>query len=167
MTELHAAIALAVLTFIFLCSFWLAPGGVLALRRRAGGALQVDVRLAYTPTTLYRLLDAYGPAGRRSFRTMLLADMVFPAIYGATLYLVADLLTHGSAHAGSLGLVARAAAVAAAAFDYAENIFLLHVLRHLDSRSGRSARFAAICTTSKMIAFMVAAAALISAWLGV
>src|SRR5262245_49280662 len=113
MTELDTTIALAVLTFVFLCSFWLAPGGVLALRRRAGGELQVDVRLAYTSTTLYRLLDAYGPAGRRSYRTMLLADMVFPAIYGATLYLLAGLVTSGATHAGSLALVARTAALAA------------------------------------------------------
>jgi hypothetical protein len=167
MTELNTTIALAVLSFIFLCSFWLAPGGVLALRRRAGGELQVDVRLAYTPATLYRLLDAYGPAGRRSFRTMLQADMVFPAIYGATLYLLAGLLTSGTAHTDSLGLVARAAAVAAAVFDYAENLSLLHVLRHFDSRSSRGARFAAICTTSKMVAFAVAATALVWAWLSV
>jgi len=164
-SELNVTIALAVVTFVFLCSFWFAPGGVLALRRRAGGELQVDVRFSYAPATLYRLLDAYGPAGRRSFRAMLLADMAFPAIYGMALYLLGDTLSSTSAHIGGLALVVRGAAISAAAFDYAENFFLLHVLRHLELRSGKSARFAAICTTAKMLAFAVAAIALVSAWL--
>jgi len=165
MSELNASIALAVLTVVFLCWFWFAPGGVLALRRRAGGELQVDVRLAYTPATLYRLLDAYGPTGRRSFRAMLLADMVFPAIYGAMLYLLGDALAAVSPHASGLAVAARSAALAAAAFDYAENFFLLHVLAHFDSRPTTSARFAAIFTTAKMIAFVIAVTALISAWI--
>src|SRR5215471_1593321 len=105
MNELNASIALAVLTVVFLCWFWFAPGGVLALRRRAGGELQVDVRLAYSPGTLYRLLDAYGDEGRRMFRRMLHADMIFPAVYGATLFLWGEMLA-SSPHSAMPALLA-------------------------------------------------------------
>ena len=155
-SESSAALGLALLCALFLCGFWLAPGGVLALRRRAGGELQVDVRVAYGPSTLYRLLDVYGPEGRRSFRTMLLADMAFPAVYGALLYVLADSLDSS---------IARHAAIAAAAFDYSENIFLLRVLRRLPSRSEAIARLAGICTSLKMAAIALTAAALAAAWL--
>jgi hypothetical protein len=155
MTESTAVIVLGTVSAIFLCGFWFAPNGVLALRRRAGGALQVDVRPAYSSQTLYQLLDAYAEAGRRAFRAMLLADMVFPAVYGATLYFCGDLLGSAFPRAAAPALVASWASIAASAFDYGENFLLLNVLRHFPSRAPRSARFAAICTTSKTIAFGV------------
>ena len=71
-TLAFAAVAAALLLW-----FWLAPGGVLALWRISGEP-QVDVRLAYGPQTVHRLLAAYGEAGRRSFRRMLMIDMAFP-----------------------------------------------------------------------------------------
>jgi len=154
-------LALGMLSIVFLCGFWLAPGGVLALRRRAGGELQVDLRAFYTPGTLYRLLDLYGADGRRSFRAMLLADMIFPAVYAATLYSLGGLIA--STH--SFVTVGRCAALAAALFDYGENLFLLHVLRNLESPSDRIARLAGICTTLKVAAFAVVAASFVTAWL--
>lgn len=160
MSESSLAIVLVAFTMLFLCAFWFAPGGVLALRSLAGGELQVDVRLGYSPKTLFRLLDLYGPAGRRSFRAMLLVDMVFPALYGATLFLLGDLLRSAAPHAASLALVAQCAAIAAAGLDYLENLFLLHVLRHLGSRPQRSARLAGVSTSLKMVAFLIAAASL-------
>jgi hypothetical protein len=161
MTESTAVIVLGTASAIFLCGFWFAPNGVLALRRRAGGALQVDVRFAYSPETLYQLLDAYGETGRRAFRAMLVADMVFPAIYGATLYFCGDLLGSAFPRAAGPALVASCASIAASAFDYSENFLLLNVLRHFPLRVPRSARFAAICTMSKMIAFGLTVAAFI------
>jgi hypothetical protein len=144
------AIALALVAAAFLAAFWFAPNGVLALRRRAGGELQVDVRFAYGAETLFRLLDAYGAEGRRAFRAMLLLDMIFPAVYAATLYLFGDAL---GALSPGFALAARSGALAAAAFDYSENLLLLRVLRRYPSRAVTSARLAALCTTSKMIAF--------------
>ena len=163
MSESGLAIVLVALSMLFLSAFWFAPGGVLALRRLAGGELQVDVRLGYSPKTLFGLLDLYGPAGRRSFRTMLLADMVFPALYGATLFLLGDLLRSASPQVAWVG---QCAAIAAAGFDYLENLFLLHVLRNLDSRPQRSARLAGVSTSLKMVAFVIAAASLVVGCLG-
>jgi len=155
MDAARITLALGILSAVFLCVFWLAPGGVLALRRRAGGEMQVDLRVFYTPNTLYRLLDLYGVDGRRSFRAMLLADMIFPAIYAATLYSLGGLIA--SAH--PFVTVGRCAALAAALFDYGENLSLLYVMRNLKSPSDRIARFAGICTMLKVAAFAVTTAA--------
>ena len=135
-------IALGIVSVAFLCGFWFGPGGVLALRRRAGGELQVDLRFFYTPETLYRLLDLYGEDGRRSFRALLLADMIFPAVYAATLYSLGGLLASTHPFAVAAASVGRYAGIAAALFDYGENLSLLHVLRNLKSPSDRIARHA-------------------------
>lgn len=143
-------VVLSLLTVAFLGAFWGIPGPVRTLRRRAGGALQADLRLAYGPDILYRLLDAYGQAGRRLFRHTLYADMIFPALYAATL----------GAYGGALAPHAQAAtikfAAAAALFDYGENGFLLAVLRKYPARSRLLARLAGLCTTAKMLALATA-----------
>lgn len=149
---------LTLLTLAFLGGFWFLPGGVLALRKRAGGEIQVDVRLAYGPDTLYRLLHAYGRMGRRSFRRMLYVDMVFPIVYAATL------CSYGGALTPSAGAtIVKFAAILATASDYGENILLLAILRRLPTRSNPLARCAGICTTAKMLSFALSLVALVIA----
>ena len=163
LNEGRIALTLGILSVVFLCGFWFAPGGVLTLRRRAGGALQVDLRFFYTPDTLYRLLELYGVDGRRSFRALLLADMIFPAVYAATLYSLGGLIHSTHALPATLASVGRCAALAAALFDYGENLSLLHVMRNLESPSDRIARLAGACTALKVAAFAVTAAAFAAA----
>jgi len=158
--EARITIALGIVSFVFLCGFWFAPGGVLALKERAGGELQVDLRFFYTPGTLYRLLDLYGEVGRRSFRNLLFADMIFPALYAATLVSLGGLIASAHPSNAPLASVGRFAAIAAALFDYGENLSLLHVMRNLESPPDRIARLAGICTMLKVVAFAVTAAAL-------
>jgi len=155
MSETFAAVSLGVVATLFLFAFWFSPGGVLALRRRAG-ELQPDVRLGYSTQTLYRVLEAYGDEGRRSFRRLLLGDMIFPAIYGALLYSLGGLLAREP-----MSSIAQHAAIAAAAFDYAENVFLLIVLRRFPFRSSALARLASICTSLKMVAIAVSVVSLL------
>ena len=142
MDELTVACVLLALGGGFLGWFWLTPGGVLTLRRLAAGELQVDVRLAYSPETLYRLLENYGETGRRSFRRMLLVDMIFPAVYGTALYLLADSLALANQASSPTANIARSAPICAAAFDYAENVLLLYVLHRFPARHALIARAA-------------------------
>ncbi|MGA2227391.1 MAG: hypothetical protein ABSH41_23395 [Syntrophobacteraceae bacterium] len=162
MNELTAVVVLLAIVGGFLGWFWLAPGGVLSLRRIADGDLQVDVRLAYSPSTLYRLLGKYGKKGRRSFQRMLLVDMVFPAVYGTSLYLLSDLLA--ALHETQLKAwsIAQIFAISAAAFDYTENALLLSIVRRFPARHVQLARAASICTSLKMLSFFVAVFALIA-----
>ena len=153
MHESTWAVRFLALAGLFLIGFWLAPGGVLGLRRLAKGELQVDVRPGYRPETLFRLLDAYGASGRRCFRTMLYLDMVFPAVYATALFLTGDLLAAGHGVHGALRGAARFTGMAAAAFDYLENILLLRVLNQYPHRLPRVAGAAGIATSFKMLSF--------------
>jgi hypothetical protein len=155
--EPQLAQLLGLTTFVFLSGLWLLPGGVLALRRRAQGELQVDVRPGYSPETLYRLLQLYGRDGVRSFRRLLMADMVFPAIYGGLLYLLGDMAA--PAHPSAAGIL-RVAAFAAPGFDYLENFFLLFVLHQLPRRRPFAARAAGISTALKTVCIAGSLAAL-------
>ena len=154
--ETLLAQVLGIVTLGFLGGFWFLPGGVLALRHRALGELQVDLRPGYSPETLYRLLQLYGRDGIRSFRHMLMADMIFPAVYGALLFLLGDLAAAAHPAAARAASVVCAMAIAAACFDYIENIFLLYVLRRLPRRQAFAARAAGICTTLKMLSIVAA-----------
>jgi hypothetical protein len=165
-SETQLSYLLGFATVLFLCGFWLLPGGVLALRQRANGEVQVDVRAGYSPVTLYRLLQAYGQEGRASFKRMLLADMLFPAVYGAFLVTVADLAVSSDPITINAASVARTAAIAAAGWDYAENIFLLAVLHRFPVVQSGLARLAGLCTSAKMLSFMIALGALAAAYLG-
>jgi hypothetical protein len=165
MDATRLTLLLGILSVAFLCGFWFGPGGVLALRRRAGGELQVDLRFFYTPGTLYRLLDLYGEDGRRSFRNLLLADMIFPAVYAATLYSLGGLIASTHPAHVLLASVGRCTGIAAALFDYGENLSLLYVMRNLKSPPDGIADLAGICTMLKVVAFAVSAAAFATALL--
>jgi hypothetical protein len=161
--ETQLAEIFGALTVAFLAGFWLLPGGVLALRRRAGGEPQVDVRPGYSPATLYRLLQLYGAQGIRMFRRLLLADMVFPAVYATFLYLLGDLAAAAHPGAARAARVVCVMAIAAASFDYLENLSLLYVLHCLPGRHNLAARAAGLCTSLKMLSFIAALVALASA----
>ena len=160
-TESHLAQVFGLLTLAFLCGFWFLPRGVLALRRRALGEVQVDVRPVYSHETLYRLLQLYGPEGIGWFRKMLIADMFFPAVYGTFLFLLGDLasVAHPAAR------IARVTAIVAAGFDYLENIFLLQVLRCLPSHNKFAARAAGICTALKTLSLAATLGVRVTVWL--
>lgn len=163
--ESSTAMLLGTATLVFLATFWLMPGGVLELRRRALGGLPVDLRPGYSPETLYALLRLYGSEGVRSFRRLLLADLVFPAVYGAFLFSLGDLAA--AAHRGAvwIAVAIRVMALFTAGCDYAENIFLLVVLHALPQRRPAAVRAASLCTTLKMTGFALALAALAATWL--
>ena len=83
-------------------------------------------------------------------------DMIFPAVYGAFLFVLGDLAS-AAHHAAT---VVSVMGIAAACFDYLENIFLFYVLHHLPSRQNVAARSAGIATTLKNLSFVVAVSVL-------
>ena len=157
---------LGIFAAMFLGGFWFLPGGVLALRRLARGETQVDLRPAYGSDTLYRVLDIYGPAGIRMFRNMLLADMIFPAVYGTLFFLIGGIAAAAHPEAARAAGVVSVMGVTAAGFDYLENIFLLVVLSRLPSRLTWVARAAGMFTSLKLLCFVTTLSALAKALLG-
>jgi len=135
-----------------LLGFWLTPWGIRDLKRRAGGAPQLDLRLSYTPDEAARLLDLYGPAGIARFRAMLWADMILPAAYAtffAGIGLMAARDFDGAWRWAAAALVI--GAIGAALCDYAENFALLEVLDRWPERAPSKVRRASRFTTAKFL----------------
>lgn len=128
----------------FLLWFWFSRHGASSLSRYTGGELPVDLGFYYSPDKLYRHLDLYGEAGRRSFRLTQLVDCIYPLFYGAAFWSLA-----GDLEAPGAALLIRASILIAALFDYAEDILLLLVLKAYPVRKNAWARLAAGCTFIK------------------
>ena len=150
MTEIYLTGALLITTLGFLYWFWFSPIGVLRMKELAGGEIQIDVRLYYSPATLYRIFDAYGDKGRDDFRRMLLVDMAFPIVYAAALSCLADVLSDHGVIAGWIKINTCVAATSSAVFDYCENIMLLWILKIFPERH-RTLAYAAACASSLKI----------------
>lgn len=138
-------------TIGFYLWFWFGSVGILALRKMGGGELPVDARLYYSPQTLYKILETYGEKGRSTFRTMLLADMVFPAVYVPTIGLMADKLATANMMPQYLFFYTYAAAILGGIFDYIENYALLKILSDYPTHHKKLATIAAIATLLKMV----------------
>jgi hypothetical protein len=76
------------------------------------------------------------------------------------LYLLGDLAAASHPASVRAAGVVCAAAIAAAGFDYLENLFLLDVLRRLPGRQTIVARAAGLCTSLKMLSLVAALVAL-------
>lgn len=145
MTQEIVVWSLGLVCLAFLANFWLTPWGVLALKRQAAGEIQVDLRPWYRPADLRRLLERYGPTGRKTFRRMLLVDMAFPAFYAAFFAALAL-----AAPASPMAQPAVGLAVLAALMDYAENACLLAVLARWPAFDDHLPRLAARFTAAKV-----------------
>jgi hypothetical protein len=86
-------------------------------------------------------------------------------VYGTLLYVLGDLAAASHPASTRAAGVVCATAIAAASFDYLENIFLLYVLSRLPGRQAFAARAAGICTSLKMLCFVAALVALSTALL--
>ena len=161
MMDMFTSILLLALTALFLAGFWFLPGGVLDLRRLAGGRLQVDLRPAHGIWTVYALLDAYGERGRHWFARMLRADLVFPLVYAAAIWTLAGDYSATRPHAVEL---AQGAGIAAACFDEFENILLLRIIAAYPRRRVKLERIAGSMTRLKMCSFAIAIGSLVGAF---
>jgi hypothetical protein len=148
-----AIVILGALACAFLVFFWLTPLGVPALKRLGGGRPSPDLSFGYTADHTYRLLDAYGERGRAHWRRLLLADMIFPAVYGAWLALLGLAWVRWVAAGPVWSILAVALPVAAAGADYVENLLLLRVLAAWPRRLLGVVAVASVFTRIKFVAF--------------
>lgn len=137
----------------FLLLFWLTPFGIPVLKRFGAGQPSPDLTFGYTAGHTYRLLDAYGERGRSHWRRMLLADMIFPAVYGAWLALLGLAWVRWAGAGSTWIILVVALPVVAAAADYVENILLLRVIAGLPERLPSEVAAASMCTRIKFTAF--------------
>jgi hypothetical protein len=156
--------SLAALAACFLVIFWLSPIGVPALKRLGNGKPPSDLSFGYEASDTYQLLAAYGQTGVAHWRRLLIIDMVFPAVYGSLLALLAS---RWASWVGA-GLVWRSVAVAspivASACDYAENLLLLRVIASLPARLSAAVTVASFFTRLKFISFIATLTIPLACW---
>ena len=132
--SMFALLTLGALALAFMALFWLTPFGVPPLRQLGAGQPSPDLTFGYTADETYRLLELYGVKGRAHWRRLLLADMIFPAVYAALLALLGLAWVRWLAAGAPWSILVVAFPVVAAAADYAENILLLRVIAIMPER---------------------------------
>jgi len=121
------------------------PLSVPYMKDLAGGAPILDMRLGYSPEAAYHLFDLLGEAGRKANLTLYWSvDLVLPALFGSFL-------------AAAIGRGAfsrwRHVAVAAAAFDYVENIAITILLLQYPEHHPNGVYVAASVTVVKQLLY--------------
>jgi hypothetical protein len=116
-------LTLACLVIFFVFSALVLPDQAAKAEVYSGEAGSPDTSLYYTVSDLYRMADAYGPAGRAAYiRARFTFDLIFPLVYTAFLVTAISWLIKRSDLAwgtwGRLNLLP----VAGMLFDFLENI---------------------------------------------
>jgi len=111
----------AVVVFV-LFSVLVLPGQAAQSAARSGGAAQPDTSLIYSPADLYRMAEAFGPAGRQAYiYARLTFDAVFPIVYGVFLIVMISWLAGRAFPAGHPARRLNLAPAWGMLFDYLEN----------------------------------------------
>jgi hypothetical protein len=113
----------------------------------------LDERIrGYTPAQVFDVLTAYGETGRRAYAFLLLtSDLVFPFLYGSFLFLS---IRRVAERAGTPALWAKwleGCGLAAACFDWLENISFITLMRIYPVESTRVAKLASSFTVTKFV----------------
>jgi len=89
----------------------------------AGGAGSPDLSLVYSADDLYRMAEAYGPAGRTEYiRVRFTFDLIWPVVYVAFLVTAISWLSRQAFTPQSLWQRANLVPVIGTLFDYLENV---------------------------------------------
>jgi hypothetical protein len=111
----------AVVVFV-LFSILVLPGQAAQSAARSGGAAQPDTSLIYSPADLYRMAEAFGPAGRPAYiYARLTFDAVFPIVYGVFLIVTISWLAGRAFGAGHPARLLNLIPAVGMLFDYLEN----------------------------------------------
>lgn len=103
---------------------------------RTGGAQQPDTSFIYSPADLYRMAEAFGPAGRQAYIVARFTfDVVFPIVYGAALIALISWLAGQAFPPDSPWRLLNLAPVAGMAFDHLENIATVLVMARYPLRT--------------------------------
>lgn len=128
------------------------PFGLAQLHEITGGATIPDMTFTTSPSQVYAVLDALGPAGRTFDLTHIVPlDLVFPFTYGLFLALGISWGLSRLLPEGSPWLLLNLAPVLAAAADYAENAGVITLLLTYPARLDPVAWFVSIMYAVKFL----------------
>lgn len=102
----------------------------------AGGAGSPDMSLIYSAGDLYRMAEAFGPAGRMDYvRVRFTFDLIWPMVYVAFLVTAVSWLSRQASTPQSLWQRANLVPVIGALFDYLENVTAALVIGRYPART--------------------------------
>jgi len=131
----------------------------LALPRQAaeaeiasGGAGSPDTSFWYTPTDLYQIADAYGPAGRQAYlRARWTLDLVWPVVYTVFLSLTISWVYRRAFAVESRWQLTNLVPVAGMLLDYLENSATSLVMARYPALTPGMAHLAPLFTLTKWV----------------
>jgi hypothetical protein len=129
-------VALAALIVFGLFVAFVLPGQSGQTEGEAADAGSPDLSLWYAPAELYRMAEAYGPAGRRAYiRARFSFDVAWPAVYGAFLATAISWLYARAFAPSSPWRLANLAPVAGVLLDLLENVSTSLVMARYPART--------------------------------
>ncbi len=116
------------------------------------GADSPDTSFWYTPTELYRMAEAYGPAGRQAYvKARWTFDLVWPLVYTAFLSLTISWVYRWAFAAKSRWQLANLVPVAGMLLDYLENSATSLVMARYPALTPGIAHLAPLFTLTKWV----------------
>lgn len=121
------------------------PLSVPYMKALAAGTPLLDMRLGYTPSDAYDLLDRLGQTGRGAYlRLLWTIDLLLPALFG---FFLSYAVRRGAFRAW------RSIPLLAAACDYVENSAITILLLHYPLHEPAFARLASVFTVTKLFLY--------------
>jgi hypothetical protein len=127
---------------------------------KSGGATSIDTHVFYTPGEAVRLLEAYGPEGRKLYFVGWAIDEFFPAVYSVLFALGIVSLLRRSGLTNPMWRWGAALPFAGAVFDYLENLLVAVMLLSYPARGVRV--IASVCVVFTLLKFLFFWASLLS-----
>jgi len=118
----------------------------------SSGAGSPDTSLWYTPTELYRMAEAYGPAGRQAYvKARWTFDLVWPLVYTAFLSLTISWVYRWAFDAESRWQLTNLVPIASMLLDYLENSATSLVMARYPALTPGIAHLAPLFTLTKWV----------------
>ncbi len=109
-----------------------------------------DLHFGFTPETLYRIFENYGPDGRKFYlMTEVFADSIYPLVYTLFDILLLSLVLRRMFPEGNPWRLLNLLPLSTLLFDYLENAFILKVLLNFPEHNDMAARLACMAQYGK------------------
>lgn len=116
----------------------------------SNGVDLVDLLFAYTPETVYRMIEAYGEEGRPYYRNFAMSfDLAYPVVYSIFLSLVIGWLLKRAVAPDSKARMLNLLPFGAMLFDWLENACVITMLTLYPAIHPTLARFGSVFTSFK------------------
>lgn len=116
----------------------------------SGGTSLVDLKMSYTPQTLYMMIASYGDAGRSLYRGFAASgDLLYPVVYSLLLALLLSWLIQRSRLSSSKLAMLNVVPLGGMVFDWLENAHVITLLSLYPEEYPAFAKTASICTSLK------------------